>query len=156
MIAASVTSSSRGYAGTSSTNTCEMRRAVRSPVADGTIAAISSSVWRLPFISASTWPARASSTAFSAAAWLCSTGTIWNDEMSIRSARATARILASGPTSTGTIRSRFAASMAPASESRSQGCTTAQVTGGSPSQRLRSFANASLRRRISSGVATSA
>jgi hypothetical protein len=50
---------------------------VRRPVADGTTAAISSSVCRLPFISASTLPARASSTAFSAAAWLCSTLTIW-------------------------------------------------------------------------------
>ena len=47
------------------------------------------------------------------------------------SARATARIFASGPTSTGTIRPRFAASIAPSSESRSHGCTTAQVTGGS-------------------------
>ncbi len=54
-----------------------MRRAVRNPVAEGTMAAISSSVWRLPFISASTCPSRASSTDFSAAAWLCSTATIW-------------------------------------------------------------------------------
>ena len=68
LTAASVTNSRRGYVGTSITNTWLMRRAVRRPVVDGTIAAISSSVWRLPFISASTWPRRAISTAISAAA----------------------------------------------------------------------------------------
>ncbi len=154
LIAASVTSSSRGYVGTSSTNTCEMRRAVRRPLVAATTAPSSSSVWRLPFISASTWPVRASSTAFSAAAWLCSTATIRNGDRSSPSARATARIFASGPTSTGTMRPRLAASIGPASESRSQGCTTAHVTGGRPSQRLKRYANASLRRRIISGVAT--
>ena len=40
-----------------------------------TIAPINSSVWRLPFISASTLWSRASATAWAAAAWLCSVGT---------------------------------------------------------------------------------
>ena len=141
--------------GTSRTNTCEIRRAVRRPVAEGTTAAISSSVWRLPFISASTWPARVISTAFMAAAWLCSTETIWNGEMSIPSARATARIFASGPISTGTIRFARAASIAPPSEALSQGCTIAQVTGGSWSQRFISLPKPSLRRRMICGVARS-
>ena len=52
------------------------------------------------------------------------------------------------------MRPRRAASSGPSSESRSQGWTTAQVTGGSPSQRLNSLAKPSLRRRIISGVAT--
>ncbi len=112
------------------TNTCVMRRAVRSPFPDGTTASISSSVCRLPFISAWTSPSRASATAVAAASWLCSTGTIRNGVMSMPSAAATARIFASGPTSTGTMRSCAAASTAPCSESRSQGCTTAQATAG--------------------------
>ncbi len=58
------------------TKTWLMRRAVRRPVADGTTAPISSSVCRLPFISASTSPARAIATACSAAAWLCSVETM--------------------------------------------------------------------------------
>ncbi len=57
-------------------NTWLMRREVRRPVAEGTIAAISSSVCRLPFISDSTSPERASSTARTAAAWLCSVSTM--------------------------------------------------------------------------------
>ena len=40
-----------------------------------TIAPMNSSVWRLPFISASTLRSRASATACAAAAWLCSVGT---------------------------------------------------------------------------------
>ena len=71
------------------------------------------------------------------------------------SARATARMRASGPTSTGTMRPRFAASIGPSSESRSHGCTIAHVMGGSPSHCLNSFANPSLRRRMNCGVATS-
>ena len=47
-----------------------MRRAVRSPVSRLTTAPISSSVCRLPFISASALPSRTSSTAFAADAWL--------------------------------------------------------------------------------------
>ena len=47
------------------------RRAVRSPVSRRTTAPISSSVCRLPFISASALPSRTSATAFSAESWLC-------------------------------------------------------------------------------------
>ena len=47
------------------------RRAVRSPVSRLTTAPISSSVCRLPFISASALPSRTSSTALSAESWLC-------------------------------------------------------------------------------------
>ncbi len=130
-----------------------MRRAVRSPLVDGTTVSISSSVCRLPFISASTLPARASSTAFSAAAWLCSTPTISQGARSMPSARATARIFASGPMRIGTMRPRRAASSGPSSESRSQGWTIAQVIGASASQRLNRFAKPSLRRRMISGVA---
>ncbi len=47
-----------------------------------------------------------------------------------------------------------AASIGPSSEALSQGCTTAQVMGSSALQRAKSGAKPSLRRRISSGVAT--
>jgi hypothetical protein len=50
-----------------------MRRAVRRPVALSITSLISSSVCSEPFISASTWPSRASDTATSAAAWLWAT-----------------------------------------------------------------------------------
>ena len=117
-----------------------MRRAVRRPVAEGTTAAISSSVCSEPFMSASTSPARAMATACCAAAWLCSVDRILQPARSIPSASATARIFASGPTRTGTISPRRAASSGPSSESRSHGWTTAQVTGASPSQRRSSLA----------------
>ncbi len=130
-----------------------MRRAVRRPVADGTTASISSSVCRLPFISAWTLPARASSTALAAAAWLCSTGTIRNGEMSMPSACATARIFASGPTRIGSMRSSVAASTAPCSESRSQGCTTAQTIAGRSAQAANSGTKPSLWRSTICGVA---
>src|SRR5262249_11909072 len=90
LTAASVIRSMRGYDGTSMTKTWLRRRDVRSPVAEGTTAPSSSSVWRLPFMSASTSPARASSTAFTAAAWLCGTVTTRYEPRSIFSARATA------------------------------------------------------------------
>ena len=119
LIAASVIISMRGYAGTSITNTWLIRRSVRRPVAEATTASISSSVCRLPFISASTSPARANATARSAAAWLCGAATIRYGVMSMFAAAATARIFASGPTSIGTIRPRFADSIArPANRSR--------------------------------------
>ncbi len=60
------------------------RRAVRSPVSRFTTAPISSSVCRLPFISASALPSRTSSTALSAEAWLCGVSTIGNPAISIR------------------------------------------------------------------------
>src|SRR6185312_5789851 len=131
LIAASVTNRSRGYAGTSRMNVCDIRRAVRRLAASATTASINSSVCRLPFISASTLPSRAIAAAAAAAAWLCSVATIAMPARSAPHAAAAARIFASGPTSVGTIMPRAAACSAPSSESRSQGCTTAQVTGGS-------------------------
>jgi len=59
------------------------------------------------------------------------------------------------PHSTGTMSRRRAASSAPSSESRSQGCATAQVTGSSGSHCRSSRAKTSLRRRTISGVAMS-
>ncbi len=120
-----------------------------------TTAPISSSVCRLPFISASTSPARASSTAFSAAAWLCSTATIRYGDRSTPSARATARIFASGPTSTGTIRPRRAASMRAAQRiAVARMHDRARDRRAAPRSARRACANPSLRRRIISGVAT--
>ena len=129
LMAASVIEQQRGYDGTSMTKTWLMRRAVRRPVADGTTAPISSSVWRLPFISDSTSPARAISTALAAAAWLCSAGTIrYGGKVDPFLPARPPGIFSSGPTSTGRdhpgvgpLRS------APSSESRSQGWTTAHA-----------------------------
>ncbi len=63
-------------------------------------------------------------------------------------AAATARIFASGPTSTGMIRPRRAASSAPSSESRSHGCTTAHRTGR---QSLAAMQHPRERRRCAAG-----
>ena len=52
-----------------------IRRAVRRPVSLATTSLISSSVCRLPFIRSSALPARTSSTALAAAAWLCGAST---------------------------------------------------------------------------------
>jgi hypothetical protein len=52
-----------------------MRRAVRMPVSRFTASPITSSVCRLPFISASALPSRTSATAAAAAAWLCGAST---------------------------------------------------------------------------------
>ena len=57
------------------TNTWLTRRSVRRPPCDDTTAAMISSVCRLPFISVSTSPLRASDTAAAAEAWLCSVST---------------------------------------------------------------------------------
>src|SRR5208282_872591 len=62
LMAASVTKSGRGYPGASMTKTWLMRRAVRS-FSSLTIAPMNSSVWRLPFISASTLRSRRSGVA---------------------------------------------------------------------------------------------
>ena len=70
-----------------------------------------------------------------AAAWLCSVPTIFTPVRSMPEAAATARIFASGPTSTGTMRPFAAASSAPRSESVSQGCTIAVITAGCPAHR---------------------
>ena len=76
LTAASVMNRVCAWPGTSMTKTWLMRRPVRRPVSRFITAPISSSVCRLPFISSSALPARTSSTAFSAAAWLCGTSTI--------------------------------------------------------------------------------
>ena len=70
LTAASVMISASGWFGTSITKQWLMRRAVRRPTSRFTTAAISSSVCRLPFISASALPSRTSCTAASAAALL--------------------------------------------------------------------------------------
>ena len=67
-----------------------MRRAVRMPVSRATTAPISSSVWRLPFISASASPSRTSSTAFAAESWLCGASTIGTARCRARARLATA------------------------------------------------------------------
>ena len=98
-----------------------IRRAVPMPVSLRTTSAISSSVWRLPFIKALASPARTISTAFAAAAWLCGALTNCIPSRSRASDAASARILASGPTRIGLINFACAASSAPASEVSSQG-----------------------------------
>ena len=110
------------------------RRAVRSPVSRLTTAPISSSVCRLPFISASALPSRTSSTALSADAWLCGVSTIGSPAMSMPCSFAIASIRARGPTRIGAISPSFAASTAPRSELSSQGCATAVGVGGSALQ----------------------
>ena len=76
LTAASVTISGSGWPGTSMMKQWLIRRSVRMPLSFETTAAISSSVWRLPFMSASARPARTCSTALAADAWLCSASTI--------------------------------------------------------------------------------
>ena len=74
--AASLMISASGCEGTSMTKQWLMRRAVRMPVSRATTAPISSSVCRLPFISASARPQRTSSTALAAESWLCAEATM--------------------------------------------------------------------------------
>ncbi len=122
--AASVMNSVSSWPGTSMTKTWLIRRAVLSPVADEVTSCISSSVWRLPFISISPRPSRTSSTARAAAAWLWGTSTISIPARSRPCASATPRIFAAGPTRMGTTSPAAAASSAPRSEVSSQGCAT--------------------------------
>ena len=70
--AASVMISASGWFGTSMMKQWLIRRAVRMPSVLDTTAPISSSVCRLPFISASAAPQRTCSTALAAESWLCS------------------------------------------------------------------------------------
>ncbi len=70
LTAASLMISVSAYEGTSITKQWLIRRAVRRPVSLRTTAPISSSVCRLPFISASALPSRTRSTAFAADASL--------------------------------------------------------------------------------------
>ena len=76
LTAASVMMNIFGYVATSMTKAWLIRREVRSPADEGTMAPMISSVWRLPFMIASTSPLLASSTAFAADAWLCGVDTI--------------------------------------------------------------------------------
>ena len=100
-----------------------MRRAVRSRLA--TTAPISSSVCRLPFISASTSPFSASSTARAAAAWLCGASSIATSLIARPASRATDSRRARGPTSTGSMSPAARASSAADRLTASHGCTTA-------------------------------
>src|ERR1044072_5248029 len=111
------------------TKTWLMRRPLRKPPSRPTTAAINSSVCRLPFIRSSALPSRTSSTAFAAAAWLCSTSTIWKLPRSIPAELATAAIFAAGPTRIGDISPVPAASTAPDNAVASQGCATAVGIG---------------------------
>jgi hypothetical protein len=106
-----------------------IRRSVLSPVSRDATAARSSSECKLPFIRTSPLPARTSSTAFAAEAWLWGVSTISYRPMSSRLSAATARILDAGPTRMGTIIPASAASTAPLSEVSSQGCATTVATG---------------------------
>ena len=74
-----------------------MRRAVRMPLSCATTAAISSSVCRLPFISASAFPSRTSATALAAESWLCSEATSGKPEISMPAAPAASRDPRGGP-----------------------------------------------------------
>ena len=78
------------------TKTWLMRRPVRIPVSRFMTSESSSSVCRLPFMSSSALPVRTSSTAFSAAAWLCGTSTISMLPRSSENALATRAILLLG------------------------------------------------------------
>ncbi len=129
--AASEMISASAWVGTSNTKQWLMRRAVRSPVSFFTTSAISSSVWRLPFISASALPARTSATACAAAAWLWGASTTSYGEMSSLNWLATPAIFAFGPTRIGLIGPICAAWTAPESALSSQGCATAVASGGS-------------------------
>ena len=129
--AASLMISASSWPGTSMTKQWLIRRAVRSPVSRATTAAISSSVCRLPFISASARPARTSSTALAAAAWLCSTSTISNSPMSKPCLPATLWMRALGPTRIGSISSRREASTALSSAASSHGWAIAVAAGAS-------------------------
>jgi hypothetical protein len=116
-----------------------MRRDVRRPVSRLTTAAISSSVWRLPFISASASALRTSSTAFAAESWLYWASTRRKREMSMFDFAATSRIRAAGPTRIGVMRPTREASTAPLRDDSSQGCATAVGVGGSSLQRAISW-----------------
>ena len=97
------------------------RRSVRRPPARETTSAISSSVCRLPFISASASPFLTSVTAIAAASWLCLTLTMRKLRMSNPFSSASERILLSGPIRIGSMKPASAASSGPFSDSTSQG-----------------------------------
>ena len=103
-----------------------MRRAVRRPVSRATTAPISSSVCRLPFISASAVPARTSSTALAAESWLCAASTISKRaDVEARPWPRPRGCAPAGRPGSAAIRPSRAASTAPSSETSSHGCATA-------------------------------
>ena len=126
--AASVMMTTRSISGTSMMKQWLMRRPVRSPESRLTTAAISSSVCRLPVISNSTLPSRASRTAVSADSTLCAASTRSSEAMSRPHCAASSVMRATGPTSTGRRSPISPASTAPRNELSSQGCATAQGT----------------------------
>ena len=101
--AASLIMSACSRSGTSITKQWLMRREVRSPVSRATIAPISSSVCRLPFMSISALPSRTTRTAASAAASLCGASTISKRVRSMPDSLATDSIFFLGPTRMGMI-----------------------------------------------------
>ena len=111
--AASVMISGSRCPGTSMTKQWLIRRSVRMPVSRATTAAISSSVCRLPFISAAALPSRTNATALAAESWLCAASTIGRPAMSMPWRAATSRMRAGGPTRIGSIRRSLRASTAP-------------------------------------------
>ena len=82
LTAASVMMRGSGWLGTSMMKQWLIRRSVRMPPSRATTAPINSSVWRLPFINASTRPAVTRPTAFAAESWLCADATSSNPLMS--------------------------------------------------------------------------
>src|ERR1700722_5677459 len=104
-----------------------IRRAVRMPDCRDTTPLISSSVCRLPFISASTLPAVTSSTALAAESSLCSEFTSSIALMSIFDCAATDRTRSTGPTRMGSTNRKFVASTTPRNDTSSHGCATATL-----------------------------
>jgi hypothetical protein len=102
-------------------NIHDERRWVRNPLSRVTIADISSSVRRLPFIKSSASPVRTRSAAFAAEAWLWGTCTICNAPRSLCAALAVASIVEAGPTKMGRISPFSEASTAPPKAVFSQG-----------------------------------
>src|ERR671912_2202469 len=149
--AASVMMSAVSWPGTSMTKQWLTRRAVRRPPSRRTTAPMSSSVCRLPFISASAWPDFTSSTATSAVAWLCGASTMRIMETSLPSASAAAVILACGPTRMGSIGPSPAASNTAPRDAASHGCTTATFSLGSDCAAATSRSYLSCRRWPGSG-----
>src|SRR5271157_4518296 len=127
LIAASVTMSGSLWRGTSMMKQWLIRRSVRIPPSCATTALISSSVWRLPFINASTRPAVTSPTALAAESWLCADATSSKGLISSPVSLAALRMRSGGPTRIGSMSPSLWASIAPLSETSSQGCATATL-----------------------------
>ena len=135
LTAASVMMSASAMPGTSMTKQWLMRRAVRSPVSRLTTAPISSSVCRLPFISASALPSRTSSTAAAAEAWLCGASTISKPEISMPCCLGHRLDARARPDQDRRDQARLRRIDGARSELSSHGCATAVRAGGSALQR---------------------